>query len=357
MKKQETKEPCVFYIRGHCSDMKGGKCPFNHSMKTCVFPDCGKRCGYRHPGICFQLQNYGFCHWKNCSYRHTYPTVPPGNPQCVRPYQETPPPPAQHTVLLTTDYSTETEDFLSLKQKLVNQNEEMKVMKETLEAKVSDISAELAKSEQELIKIKSLVHENNRLNVILNDQEETSKLKLKAMDDTIMLIKEESIKLDEKHKSLGEIIDNAQVAMKKEFEFTEKGMEQVWYKFESIQEEMEEKFSLLDQVTKKEDFMKSLKMAEIKIDSNAKERLQTIHDRQRFDRGCIELLETKMAEAMNQLGHMERANDGQRFDRGCMELLETRMAKAMSQLGHMEQASMDANRVSVQRWLNQEQNC
>ena len=200
---------------------------------------------------------------------------------------------------------------MSLKQKLVNQNEEMKVMKETLEAKVSDISAKLAKSEQELIKIKSLVHENNRLNVILNDQEETSKLKLKAMDDTIMLIKEESIKLDEKHKSLGEIIDNAQVAMKKEFEFTEKGMEQVWYKFESIEEEirnaisrelrteMEERFS--NSLNFLEDRSLSLKEAQVEEDRNAKERLQTIHDKQRQR---IEMLETKMAEAMNQLGRI-----------------------------------------------------
>ena len=109
------KEPCLFYLRGHCNGLNTGRCKKDHSMKLCMLPRsaCGKACEEeRHPGDCFQYRDLGYCGWRTCSYRHN--RAEELLPRNCQPRGE------QHMVLLVATGSGETDSGLSEQNEMVD---------------------------------------------------------------------------------------------------------------------------------------------------------------------------------------------------------------------------------------------
>ena len=285
----------------------------DHTMRLCIKTTCDqKTCSDRHPGLCNQIRDFGCCWWRQCSYRHERP----GQRLVAESHQETPQRAEKETVLLVGGQGDTggNEIILGLQQKFGKLEEELKDLdrrwkeeKAALEGRCVELSSKLQESRRE----------NAKLEVKMTNQEVSLKFKIKAIDDSIMLSKEKNIKLEEKVEAVSDDIGNEQVTMKKKLEFTDKDMEQIWYKFESIQEEirdtisselrteMEEKFSSMDQVLKlfkelKQE-LKSLREAQVEEDRNAKGSytVQLIYESQQFDRQRIQILETEMKKAKN----------------------------------------------------------
>ena len=205
----------------------------DHTMRICIKSTCDqKTCADRHPGFCNQMRDFGCCWWRQCSYRHERP----GQRLVADFHQETPQRAEKETVLLVGQGNTgENEIILGLQQKFGKLEEELKDLdrrwkeeKAALEGRCVELSSKLQESRRE----------NAKLEVKMTNQEVSLKFKIKAIDDSIILSKEKTIKLEEKVEAVSEDIGNEQVTMKEKLEYTDKDMEQIWYKFESIQEEI-----------------------------------------------------------------------------------------------------------------------
>ena len=72
---EEAPPLCPYFGKGHCSGIKTGSCPLNHTAKTCWTVDCnGSACEKRHPKPCHLFfRRVRGCHRSICSHRHLAP--------------------------------------------------------------------------------------------------------------------------------------------------------------------------------------------------------------------------------------------------------------------------------------------
>ena len=93
---EEAPPLCPYFGKGHCSGIKTGSCPLNHTAKTCWTLGCNSSaCEKRHPRKCqlFFGKHKGCPRFTNCSHRHD-------------------PPPPSHTVLWAQPVAKDTQPDL-----------------------------------------------------------------------------------------------------------------------------------------------------------------------------------------------------------------------------------------------------